>query len=150
MIVCVFALLLCLLPQADRPTFDEPEPVARVRCSEIEINTTYYWDETKQELRPKFHQVIGWKRYHDPQIVGNEDNWRVYNAGWHVVAYHLIVPDSRRVRYRSPFVYVRARLQHSGCQWVEYVGLRKRRTHTLNDPEMDDRQWWPLELRDKQ
>ena len=144
----VLTLLLCLLPHADRPTFDEPEPVARVRCTEIEVNTTYDWDERRQKLCPRFHQIIGWKKYHGVRVIGEGENVRAYVGGRHVVTYHLIVPDSVRVHYRFPFTYVRAKLSHGRDGWVEYYGLRRRRTHTFNDPEMDDRDEWPLELRD--
>lgn len=144
----VLVLLLCLVPHADRPVFDETKPVAVIYCREIEINTTYDWREKKQKWVPRFHQIIGWKRYREPQLVGTEDNWRVYNAGNHVVAYHLIVKDSQRMRYRFPFVRVQVKLQYACDQVVEYRGYYWKRTHTTNDPEMDDREWWPLELRD--
>ncbi len=141
----IILLLLAITPTGLRHS----EPVKIVVCDEIEVNRVIDWDDTDLRWQTRLRQVIAWRHYDEPRrrYDISRGTMTIYPPGRHVMRYTVYEGP---VECRSRGGMYSVTVQSCDRGRVRYFGRRLLRTCTMHDPEMDDREWWPLELRDQE
>ena len=111
-------------------------------CDRIEVNTTYYINETTGEPMKAYFQLIFWNRYKCHMVPGH----KCKGDGYHVCDFVVWSDDAAFVCMKSLKMAV---WEHGNVVYVVTAG-DVRTTMTINyDPEMADRKCWPLSLRNR-